>query len=30
MKLVALITASVGALFMGCEGDSLEVRTYTL
>ena len=30
MKIVALITASLGALFMGCEGDSLEVRTYTL
>ncbi len=30
MKIVALITASVGALFMGCEGDSLEVRTFTL
>lgn len=29
MKIVALITASVGALFMGC-GDSLEVRTFTL
>ena len=30
MKIMALVTASVGALFMGCEGDSLEVRTYTL
>ena len=29
MKIVALITASVGALFLGC-GDSLEVRTFTL
>ncbi len=30
MKIVAAITAFVGALFMGCEGDSLEVRTFTL
>ena len=30
MKIVALVAASVGALFMGCEGDSLEVRTFTL
>ena len=29
MKIVALITASLGAFFMGC-GDSLEVRTFTL
>ena len=30
MKIAATITALVGALFMGCEGDSLEVRTFTL
>ena len=30
MKMATLITASVGALFMGCELDSLEVRTFTL
>ena len=30
MKIATLITASVGALFMGCQGDSLEVRTFTL
>ena len=30
MKITALITATVGALFMGCERDSLEVRTFTL
>ena len=30
MKIAALITAFVGALFVGCEGDSLEVRTFTL
>ena len=30
MKITALVAASVGALFMGCEPDSLEVRTFTL
>ncbi len=30
MKIAALVTAFVGALFVGCEGDSLEVRTFTL
>ncbi len=30
MKIAALITATVGALFVGCERDSLEVRTFTL
>ncbi len=30
MKIVALIAVSVGALFMGCERDSLVVRTFTL
>ncbi len=30
MKIATLITASVGALFIGCQGDSLEVRTFTL
>jgi len=30
MKIVALITATLGALFLGCERDSLEVRTFTL
>jgi len=30
MKIVALVAAFVGALFVGCQGDSLEVRTFTL
>ncbi len=30
MKIAALITATVGALFMGCERDQTEVRTFTL
>ena len=30
MKITALIAASVGALLIGCERDSLEVQTFTL
>ena len=30
MKIAAVITVSVGALIMGCERDSMEVRTFTL